>query len=172
NHRIQKFTLDGEFAGAFGRSGSPAVDDPTGGLGLFFGPRDVVLLPDNRLLVTDTGNHRLQMLDRDGNFISNVGSFGNQPGQFNEPVGLAAAPDGSIYVADTWNGRIQRLSAELLPVGEWRVEAWGSQSINNKPYLDTDSGGRIYVTDPEGYRVLVFSPTGAYLNRFGQFGTD
>ncbi len=172
NHRVQKFTLDGEFAGAFGQSGSPAADDPTGGLGLFFGPRDVVLLPDDRLLVTDTGNHRLQTLDRNGAFIGSVGSFGNQPGQFNEPVGLAAAPDGSIYVADTWNGRVQRLSADLLPLGEWAVNAWDSQSINNKPYLATDSSGRVYVTDPEGYRVLVFSPTGAYLNRFGQFGAD
>ncbi|HRO25697.1 MAG TPA: 6-bladed beta-propeller, partial [Promineifilum sp.] len=35
-----------------------------------------------------------------------------------------------------------------------------------------DSGGRVYVSDPEGYRVLVFSGSGGYLNRFGQFGTD
>jgi sugar lactone lactonase YvrE len=28
------------------------------------------------------------------------------------------------------------------------------------------------MTDPEGYRVLIFSPSGAYLNRFGRFGTD
>src|SRR5690606_38415388 len=103
NHRIQKFTLNGEFAGAFGASGSPAADDPTGGLGLFFGPRDVALLADGRLLVTDTGNHRLQVLTRDGHFLSNVGAFGNQLGQFNEPVGLAVGPDGTVYVADTWN---------------------------------------------------------------------
>jgi len=55
---------------------------------------------------------------------------------------------------------------------EWEVEAWAGQSINNKPYLATDSAGRVYVTDPEGYRVLIFSPSGAYLNRFGQFGAD
>src|SRR5690606_18574515 len=44
--------------------------------------------------------------------------------------------------------------------------------INNKPYLAADSSGRVYVTDPEGYRVLIFNGSGAYLNRFGQFGTD
>ena len=172
NHRIQKFTLDGELVDVFGASGSPAADDPSGGLGLFFGPRDIVLIGEDRLLVTDTGNHRLQMLDRDGNFITNVGSFGNGPGQFNEPVGLAVALDGSVYVADTWNGRIQQLSPELAPLSEWRVEAWFGQSINNKPYLAVDSQGRVYVSDPEGYRVLIFSPSGAYLNRFGQFGAD
>jgi DNA-binding beta-propeller fold protein YncE len=172
NHRIQKFTLEGELVGAFGQSGSPAADDPGGGLGLFFGPRDVVLIGDDRLLVTDTGNHRLQLLERDGDFIMPIGAFGNAPGQFNEPVGLAAAPDGSVYVADTWNGRVQRLSPDLAAVGEFRIEAWAGQSINNKPYIGVDSGGRVYITDPEGYQVLIFSPSGAYLNRFGQFGAD
>ena len=52
------------------------------------------------------------------------------------------------------------------------MEAWAGQSINNKPYLATDSAGRVYVSDPEGYRVLIFSPAGAYLGRFGQYGTD
>jgi len=172
NHRVQKFTLDGELVGAFGGSGSPGGEDPMGGLGLFFGPRDIALLSDGSLLITDTGNHRLQVMTADGQFTRVVGSFGNQLGQFNEPVGLAVGPDGSVYVADTWNGRIQRLSPELLPSGEWQVEAWAGQSINNKPYLAVDSGDRVYVTDPEGYRVLIFSATGAYLNRFGQFGTD
>ena len=34
-----------------------------------------------------------------------------------------------------------------------------------------DSAGRIYVTDPEGFRVLIFNPDGTYLARFGTFGT-
>jgi sugar lactone lactonase YvrE len=171
NHRIQKFTLDGELAGTFGASGSPSATEVDGGLGLFFGPRDVLLLDDGRLLVTDTGNHRLQLLDTNGEFIRVVGGFGNGLGQFNEPVGLAQGPDGSIYVADTWNGRIQRFSMpDLIPVSEWRVDAWDGQSINNKPYLAVDSGGRVYTTDPEGYRVLIFSSSGGYLNRLGQFG--
>lgn len=172
NHRIQKFTLDGALVGVFGASGSPSADDPNGGLGLFFGPRDIAMLSDGSLLITDTGNHRLQVMSADGTFMRVVGGFGNQLGQFNEPVGLAVGPDGSVFVADTWNHRIQRLSPELLPAGEWTVEAWDGQSINNKPYLDVDSAGRVYVSDPEGYRVLIFSPTGAYLNRFGQFGAD
>ncbi len=172
NHRIQKFTLDGQLVGVFGQSGSPAAEDPTGGLGLFFGPRDIALIGEDRLLVTDTGNHRLQLLDRDGNFLSVVGAFGSLLGQFNEPVGLAVAPDGSIFVADTWNGRVQRLSPELVAISEFRVEAWSGQSINNKPYIAVDSGGRVYVTDPETYQVLIFNANGAYLNRFGQFGAD
>lgn len=172
NHRVQRFTLDGEWAGSFGRSGSVVDELDTGGLGLFFGPRDLLLLPDGLLLVTDTGNHRLQLLDRDGSFLRVVGQFGNRPGEFNEPVGLALGPDGTIAVLDTWNGRIQQLTLDFFPINEWTVQAWVGQSINNKPYAAIDSEGRLYVTDPEGYRLLIFDRTGNYLGRFGQFGDE
>ena len=170
NYRIQKFTRDGQVVLTFGASGSPAEGQSGGGL--FYGPRDIILLPDNRLLVTDTGNHRLQLFDQDGNFLQSVGSLGSLLGQMHEPVGLALGPTGDIFLADTWNSRIQRFSADLVPLSEWKISAWKGQSIVNKPYLAVDSGGRLYVTDPEGYRILIFNAGGQYLGRFGAFGTD
>lgn len=169
NHRVQKFTLDGRFVAAFGQSGTVGDDSS---LGLFFGPRAIVLLPNNRLLVTDTGNHRMQVLSRDGEFLRQVGLFGSQLGQLNEPVGLAVTADGQVFLADTWNGRIQHLDPNLFADAEWHINAWSGQSINNKPYLALDSLNRVYVTDPEGYRILIFTPDGQYLARFGKFGTD
>ncbi|MCB8944775.1 MAG: TIGR03663 family protein [Ardenticatenaceae bacterium] len=170
NHRIQKFSLDGVWLNSFGISGSPGEDET--GLGLFFGPRSLTLLPDNRLLVTDTGNHRLQLLDRDGQFLAQVGAPGAALGFMNEPVGLATGPDGSVYLADTWNGRIQKFSPDLIVEAEWPVNAWTGQSIVNKPYIAVDGQSRVYVTDPEGYRVLVFDSEGNYLARFGSFGNQ
>ncbi|HSH05371.1 MAG TPA: flippase activity-associated protein Agl23 [Anaerolineae bacterium] len=170
NHRIQKFTLAGEFVLTFGQSGAPEGDFD--GAGLFFGPRDIALVEDDKLLVTDTGNHRTQLFDRDGNFIDERGEFGTNPGQYYEPVGLAVDSAGLIFIADTWNGRIQKLLPNLLPLSEWSFDGWYSESINNKPYVAVDSLDRVYVTDPEGYRVIVFDGTGSYLGRFGQFGTD
>lgn len=172
NHRIQKFTLQGQLVATFGQGGSPDASDPGSGLGLFFGPRDIVALGDGQFLISDTGNHRLQVMTADGQFTRAVGSFGNELGQFNEPVGLAVGPDGAVFVADTWNRRVQRLTPDLLPDGEWPIEGWAGSSINNKPYLAVDDGGRVYVTDPEGFRVLIFSSAGGYLNRFGQYGTE
>ncbi len=170
NHRIQKFTLDGELVDTFGSSGGPT--EGFDGLGLFFGPRSIVLLGDDRILVTDTGNHRMQVLDKAGVFLQQIGSFGNQLGQMNEPVGIAQGPDGSIFLADTWNGRIQQFMPELFAINEWPVTAWEGTSINNKPYTAVDSAGRVYVTDPEGYRVLIFDAAGNYIGRFGSFGAD
>lgn len=176
NHRIQKFTHEGDFVAAFGQAGNIGqVTDQ--GLGLFFGPRDIVLLADGRMLVTDTGNHRVQIMDRDGNFLGQIGGAnglsGAGLGLFYEPVGMAIDHNGFLYVADTWNGRVQQFSPEFFPVNEWSLESWaGNFSVNNKPYIAADSAGRIYATDPENYRVLIFSATGDYLGKFGQFGTD
>ena len=36
-------------------------------------------------------------------------------------------------------------------------------TVHNKPYVATDSAGRVYVTDPEQYRVLIFDADGNYL---------
>ena len=170
NHRLQKFTQQGELVGVIGQSGSP-VEGQVGG-GLFFGPRDVVILPDGNLLVTDTGNHRLQIIDKEGNFVQALGSQGTFPGQFSEPVGVDVGSDGSLYITDTWNGRIQNFGPDYLPSNEWPVDAWFGESINNKPYIAVGADDHIYVTDPEGYRVLIFDGSGQYIGRFGQFSND
>jgi DNA-binding beta-propeller fold protein YncE len=170
NHRIQKFSLTGELVHVFGASGSPAAGE-TGG-GLFYGPRDIIVLADGNLLISDTGNKRLQLFDPDGNFLQSIGSEGSQIGQFKEPVGLGASPEGNIYVADTWNGRIQQFTPEFFPFFDWQVEAWFGQSIENKPYLAVDVQGRVYVSDPEGARILIFDATGRYLGRFGRPGAS
>ena len=170
NHRLQKFTLQGDFVTQIGSSGSPADGDI--GAGLFFGPRQIALLEPDRLLVTDTGNHRIQMFTRDGDFIETTGTYGIAQGQFYEPVGMAVSENGSIYLADTWNQRIQAFRLDLLPIRQWEVDAWLGESINNKPYLAIDNRGHILVSDPEAYRILVFSPEGEYLGRFGEFGVE
>ena len=170
NHRLQKFTLEGDFVSIIGSSGSPSDGDL--GEGLFFGPRQIALLEPDQLLVTDTGNHRIQRFTRDGEFVESFGSFGINQGQFYEPVGMAVSPNGSIYLADTWNRRIQTFRLDLLPIRQWEVDAWNSESINNKPYLAIDSQGHVLVTDPEAFRVLIFSAEGDYLGRFGTFGSE
>jgi predicted membrane-bound mannosyltransferase/DNA-binding beta-propeller fold protein YncE len=168
NHRIQKFTLDGDFVLSFGQLGMLADVGADSG-GYFFGPRAIALLSNGQIAVTDTGNHRIQIFDRDGNFLRATGSQGPQPGQMNEPVGLAAA-GGAVLLADTWNARVQRFTEEFVPILQWPIDGWEGESTDNKPYLALDEAGNLFVTDPENQRVLIFDGNGNYLGRFGQQG--
>ena len=88
---------------------------------------------------------------------------------------MAVAADGTVYVADTWNTRIQAFKAESTGeyafVSQWPVDAWYGQSLENKPYLAIDAQGRLYATDPESYRVLVFAKDGKFLTTWGENGT-
>src|SRR5690606_35499028 len=94
---------------------------------------------------------------------------GPQPGQVNEPVGLAAR-DGTVYLADTWNARVQLFTEELVPLFQWPIDGWEGESTDNKPYLAVDGEGHVFVTDPENQRILIFDGDGNYLGRFGQQG--
>jgi len=66
-----------------------------------------------RIIVTDTENHRVQVLSSiDGSFLFEFGSQGNQPCQFKLPEGLCIANQGRIIVADTNNQRLQAFTHE------------------------------------------------------------
>jgi sugar lactone lactonase YvrE len=83
--RISVFTADGGFIRSFGRLGS--------GPGEFRTPHDIAIDDKDRLWVADRGNHRIQILDLDGNYIAEWKQFGR-------PSGIALR-DGRIYVADS-----------------------------------------------------------------------
>jgi sugar lactone lactonase YvrE len=129
------------------------------------------------VFVADTGNKRIVVFDENGQGLSNIGGSGFEPGLLDEPVGLALGPDGTVYVADTWNQRVQAFkpdsnTGEYLFAQQWPVVGWYGQSLDNKPYLAVDAQGRVYATDPEGYRVLVFNTDGQCLATWGDFGAD
>jgi len=78
-------------------------------------------------------------------------------------------------VADTWNQRIQAFQPDeqdqYTPFRSWDLQAWYGQSLDNKPYLAVDGEGRLFASDPEGYRVLEFSVQGEAVRSWGDFGT-
>ena len=168
NHRIQKFTADGEFVmmwGYFGQGETPEA---------FWGPRDVAVNAQGEVFVTDTGNKRVVVFDGNGKFITEFGSVGVELGFFDEPVGIALGKNGQAYVVDTWNRRVQIFSpnadrTQYFPVKAWDIFGWFGQSLENKPYIAVDPQGNVYVTDPEGYRVLEFDAEGNFLRGWSEW---
>lgn len=170
NHRIQKFTADGQFVTMWG---SYAISESgVGDIAKFWGPRDITIDEDGLLYVSDTGNKRIQVFTPDGDYVTQWGGKGTLSGKFNEPVGVAIAPGGRTYVADTWNQRIQVFDAAHFFLLQWPVDTWLGNSLDNKPYLAVDAQGRLYATDPEGYRILVFDQNGNFIISIGEYGSD
>jgi DNA-binding beta-propeller fold protein YncE len=137
----------------------------------FWGPRDVAVDSSGRLYVSDTGNKRIKVFDEEGNYLTQFGGAGYLPGFLDEPVGLALDNFDRLYVADTWNQRIQVFDDPVPdayePLLEWNLDAWYGQSLENKPYLGIDDQGTTCTTDPEGFRVLCFEPTGEFILGWG-----
>jgi DNA-binding beta-propeller fold protein YncE len=176
----------------------PAVSLVNGVLGdlPLLQPRALAVAPDGALVIADTGNHRIVVIDANGQFARAFGSLckiaegeaggcvdpdGSGPlalgdGQFQEPWGVAVAGDGTIFVADTWNGRIQVFDRE----GNF-VRKWGYFNTTNGTLGDPlalfgprgiaiDSGGYLLVADTGNKRIVQFTPSGDLFNQIGGGG--
>ncbi|MEN6481236.1 MAG: flippase activity-associated protein Agl23 [Anaerolineaceae bacterium] len=167
NHRVQKFTADGQFLTMWGYFGQAEVPEA------FWGPRGIQVDANGRVYVADTGNKRIVIFDNNGNYINQFGTAGFSIGEFDEPTGLAIGPNGEIFVADTWNQRVQSFildeNENYIPFNSWDVAGWYGQSLDNKPFMATDSAGNIYLSDPDGYRVLEFSADGSFIRGWGGY---
>ncbi len=171
NHRIQRFTNEGQFVTKWGTFGSTGGELGQGSL--LYGPRTLVVGRDGNLYVMDTGNKRVQVFTPEGYFITQWGGGGVVDGRFDEPVGLAQDAGSNWYVADTWNRRIQQFTEAFQFIAQWPVSGWGSQSVVNKPALAVDPERKlVYAVDPENYRILAFGLDGSFKATWGQYGTE
>ncbi|MBI5947704.1 MAG: TIGR03663 family protein [Chloroflexi bacterium] len=157
-HRIRVFDKDLKPVLSFGQpadlsKGAPGPLD-------FFGPRDAVVDAKGQLWVTDTGNHRLLVFNLNGEPLFAVGKRGTGIGEFQEPVGLAIADDGAIYVADMYNSRVVILKPDGTYSGEFTVAGWGGQGVEDKPYLEALTGGRVAVGLPGLNQVRTYDRSG------------
>ena len=70
-------------------------------------PNGIDCSPDGMLVIADTGNHKVIILDADYKIQQIIGGFGTGPGKFVRPHEARFGPNGDLYVLDTGNGRIQ-----------------------------------------------------------------
>jgi sugar lactone lactonase YvrE len=170
--RVVRFTGDGEFAQAWGGTGSAP--------GQFVHPTGIAVDLDGAILVADAGNGRIQTFAPDGTVLDVWGSQGQTvgaratpvpveraPGQplFTiPPLRIKVAPDGTVLVAiGGAERRVQRFAPDGAFLGLWRpggpIEA-----------MAFDRAGNVYVPSggisSEPWRVRVFSPEGEVLREW------
>ena len=152
-------------------------------------PRGIAIDGVGRLLIADTGNHRIRRIEPDGR-VSVIAGTG-EPGsggdglaavaaQLNRPSALVVDSNGSIYVADSGNFRIRKID----PDGAITTFAGGAQpgvagdgglareaQFTEPGGLALGSDGSLYVVDGPVHRVRVIRPDGL-IHSFAGSGVD
>lgn len=146
------------------------------GAGEFSGPLGIAVDPRGRILVADTGNHRVVRLDSAGVFLGEFGGFGYDENNFDRPTVVWNGGALAIWVLDQGNARVVKydLQGHLLGVlVSLRAEETRTRlDLVDPEGLAADRGGQLYVTDAAGDRILLFDPLGAVLTPRGGFGTQ
>lgn len=74
---LQVFQSDGSFVGKFGSCGKAE--------GQLEHPHYIAVSNTNRVIVSDSNNHRIQIFDVNGRVLSTFGNEGSEEGQFKFP---------------------------------------------------------------------------------------
>ena len=146
--------LEAVRVGSFGYSG--------GEFGRFDGPFGITSDPNGRIIVADTGNHRIVVMDRDGVHIRTIGGEGEGAGQFTYPYDVATDGSGRIIVSDRGNNRIQVFDIDYAFALEFGRAPNGTSQIGGViGGVAADADGSIAVADQSSGAVHVFGPDGA-----------
>jgi hypothetical protein len=130
--------------------------------GRHFGkPQDVAFLPDGRILVADgLDNHRVMILDRNMNYISEFGSMGSGPGQFNGVHAVAVGPEGRIFALDRSGSRVNVFKTTADPAKVEFVATWPSTGIPLDLIVNDSS---VWITELSPLRFIKFDFNGNHL---------
>ena len=143
NHCIQKLTTGGQFLKKFGHHGS--------GQGQFNGPISVIVDQRDRMIVADSGNNRVVILDQNGSWLLTINGnvFGAQ--SFKNPWGLALDPQGNIHVAALCSDTIN----VFTPEGTY-VRSYGD--VKDPTGIAIDEEGFSLVCEHRGNYLSIFDP--------------
>lgn len=124
--------------------------------GQFNYPTNIAVDTDGNLYVVDTGNFRVQIFDRMGNYIRSIGKLCDGPGCFARPKGIALDSDGNLYVIDAAFQNFQIFDKE----GKLLMALGGPGEPPGKFWLPAgmtiDHEDRIYVIDQYPGLVQIF----------------
>lgn len=76
---------------------------------LFYMPSDIAADEEGNVYVLDSGNHRIQKFDSEGNFLTSFGRHGQGPGEFQYPQSIDIDNEGNMYVSDSGNQKVNIL---------------------------------------------------------------
>lgn len=128
------------------------------------------------LVVTNDLTHNFSIISLSGQIVRTVGGYGNKPGEFAYPKGVAVDSDGNIWVTDCTNKRLQCFTEDGVyrssfptPFQPNAVEIFpdGDCILVSFNFEGNHQSNRIFIFTPEGDVVTSFGTTGTGPEQFG-----
>jgi DNA-binding beta-propeller fold protein YncE len=145
NNRVVKFSKDGTFVKAWGRTGY--------GPGEFRALHAIAIDSQGRVFVADRSNNRIQIFDQEGKFLTMWTQFGR-------PSGIFFDENNQIFVADSESDDVQNPGWEMgIRIGDART-GWVHSFIlypsgdprdtagNGAEFVAADRTGNLYGGEP------------------------
>jgi len=159
--------------GSFSGDGGPATS------ATMSYPWDVTFTSSGNMLIADSSNNRIRMVDANGN-ISTVAGSGTTNGYSGDlgpatsallsiPTGVAADNSGNFYIADNFNNVVRMVDGfgVISTIAGGSTNGFsgdggpGDSAELDNPYgVATDSRGNVWVVDRNNHRVRKLTPSG------------
>jgi endonuclease/exonuclease/phosphatase family metal-dependent hydrolase len=136
NNRVVRFDQNGKYISEWGTAGS--------GPGEFHLPHSIVIDADQRLVVGDRENDRIQIFDLNGRLLDLWNGFA--------PYGIDLEADGRLVVADARASQILQLSQNGTVIGRLGSKGHAPGQFELPHMLGIDSAGNVYVAEVGGQR--------------------
>lgn len=150
NNRVVKFSKDGKFIKAWGKTGYAP--------GEFRTLHAIAIDSRSRVFVADRSNNRIQIFDQEGNFLAKWTQFGR-------PSGIFFDENDQIYVADSESDNVQNPGWEIgIRIGDaetgwvnaFILYPWGDPREipgNGAEFVAVDRNGNVYGAEPRPRRL-------------------
>jgi len=142
------------------------IGGPGGEAGQLKGARGVTVDKDNRIVVCDRNNFRVQVFNSSGEFLFTFGRKGTDNGEFpGGPLSVAAGNDGKFFVTDWSGGLVQTFDNKGQFLTRLKIPAENDAKAGKLSHVVVGNE-RVYIADFQNRYIYMFNSSERYLSYF------
>ena len=140
NHRVQKFSIDGNYLLQFGNDGDGKLRYPRG-----------ITTHNNKIYVADYHNHRIAVFQSNGQFCNSLSSE-----HLSDPFDVAVNTNNQLLVVDCKNDCVVAFTLDGHYVGIFDTQGYGRDKLKIPRGLAIDINGFVLVAVADNHQVAIF----------------